>query len=85
MNSDHRVSVPVSIRIEPNRFISKKNFDINKRLTKAKWNGFRAALKSAKLLTGALYVDLIYIHRLKAWLGSSTVNGTRRCRPSALV
>lgn len=75
MNGDYRV--PVLIRIEPDRFISKvgKNFDINKRLTKAEGQGFRAALKSANLLTGALYVDLDFYPQAKAWPGPSTVKG----------
>ncbi|MGP4123830.1 MAG: intermembrane transport protein PqiB [Sodalis sp. (in: enterobacteria)] len=75
MNSDYRV--PVLIHIEPDRFITKmgKNFDINKRLTAAEVQGFRAALKSANLLTGALYVDLDFYPQAKAWSGPLTVKG----------
>lgn len=75
MNSDYRI--PVMIRIEPDRFISKlgKNFNIDQRLQDAEKQGLRAALKSANLLTGALYVDLDFYPQEKVWTGPTTING----------
>lgn len=75
INSDYRI--PVLIRIEPDRFISKvgKTFYINKRLTAPKGWGFRAAIKSASLLTGAKYIDLDCYPEPKAIAGLSIVKG----------
>ncbi|TCL03768.1 intermembrane transport protein PqiB [Sodalis ligni] len=69
--------VPVMIRIEPERFASKlgASFDINARLMQAEGRGLRAALKSANLLTGSLYVDLDFYPQSKSWVGPKEVEG----------
>ncbi len=57
LDNDYRI--PVLIRIEPERFNQQlgKNFDIAQHLKDAESRGLRAALKSANLLTGALYIE----------------------------
>lgn len=69
--------VPVLIRIEPDRFVGKlgANFDMDSRLKQAQGRGLRAALKSANLLTGSLYVDLDFYPQAKPWDGAATLNG----------
>ncbi|WP_425591552.1 intermembrane transport protein PqiB [Brenneria roseae] len=58
LDDDYRI--PVLIRIEPDRFEKRigNNFDFEQHLRMAQPMGLRAALKSANLLTGALYIDL---------------------------
>lgn len=58
LNSDYRI--PVLIRIEPDRFLSKlgKDIDFEQYLREAETRGLRATLKNANLLTGSLYIDL---------------------------
>lgn len=58
INMDYRI--PVLIRIEPARLekIFGKQFDYQKQLAEAQTMGLRASLKTANLLTGALFIDL---------------------------
>ncbi len=58
INMDYRI--PVLIRVEPARFekIIGKQFDYQKQLADAQSMGLRASLKTANLLTGALFIDL---------------------------
>src|SRR5471030_1030688 len=74
---DNNYQIPVLIRIEPDRFISRlgANFDMAQRLQEAESHGLRAALKSANLLTGSLYIDLDFYPQAKAWTGANTISG----------
>ncbi|WP_409307516.1 intermembrane transport protein PqiB [Pectobacterium sp. B1J-3] len=65
LDDDYRI--PVLIRIEPDRFEKKVggNFDFEQHLREAQPLGLRAALKSANLLTGALYIDLDFYPKEK--------------------
>lgn len=75
MDNDYRI--PVLIRIEPERIEQKlgKGFDFDQRLVAGEKQGLRASLKSANLLTGALYVDLDFFPQGKPWAGPVTVAG----------
>ncbi|WP_433916154.1 intermembrane transport protein PqiB [Pectobacterium punjabense] len=57
LDDDYRI--PVLIRIEPDRFEKKigGSFDFEQHLKQAQSLGLRASMKSANLLTGALYID----------------------------
>ena len=76
-NITNNYQIPVLIRIEPDRFVSMlgANFDIATRLQQAEGQGLRAALKSANLLTGSLYVDLDFYPQDKSWTGPKTISG----------
>nr|NMN91427.1 paraquat-inducible protein B [Brenneria salicis ATCC 15712 = DSM 30166] len=65
INDDYRI--PVLIRIEPDRFDKKigGDFDFEQHLSRAQPLGLRAALKSANLLTGALYIDFDFYPKEK--------------------
>lgn len=71
--------IPVLVHIEPERLEKKLgvNFDIENRLLSSIKNGLRASLKSANLLTGALYVDIDFYPNAKPWTGPSIANGIR--------
>lgn len=66
MGMDYRI--PVMIRIEPARFENHigKDFDYVKQLAQAQEMGLRASLKTANILTGALYIDLDFYPKEKA-------------------
>lgn len=67
--SNRDLQIPVLIRIEPDRIKNHigTNEDFRKQLLLAQKNGLRAALKSANLLTGSLYVDLDYYAQVGEW------------------
>ncbi|OMQ22914.1 intermembrane transport protein PqiB [Serratia oryzae] len=75
LDSDYRI--PVLIRIEPDRFQQQlgKGFNIQQHLKDAEGRGMRAALKSASLLTGALYIDLDFYPQEKPWKGPREMFG----------
>ncbi|MBZ6394096.1 MULTISPECIES: intermembrane transport protein PqiB [Pantoea] len=75
LNNDYRV--PVLIRIEPDRFISRlgENFDLEQHLQDGKKRGLRATLKTGNLLSGALYVDLDFYDNAPAYKGPQKVSG----------
>lgn len=75
LDNDYRI--PVLIRIEPDRFRQQlgKDFNIEQRLKEAEGRGLRAALKSANLLTGALYIDLDFYPQEKPWKGPHELFG----------
>jgi len=75
LDSDYRI--PVLIRIEPDRFQQQlgKGFNIQQHLKDAEGRGMRAALKSANLLTGALYIDLDFYPQEKPWKGPREMFG----------
>lgn len=66
MGMDYRI--PILIRIEPARFESYmgKDFDYASQLAAAQEMGLRASLKTANILTGALYIDLDFYPKEKA-------------------
>nr|WP_256464421.1 intermembrane transport protein PqiB [Erwinia amylovora] len=65
LNNDFRI--PVLIRIEPDRFKTQLGTDFNfeQHLKDGVAAGLRASLKSANLLTGALYIDLDFYNNAK--------------------
>ncbi|MEL4885634.1 intermembrane transport protein PqiB [Pectobacterium betavasculorum] len=65
LDDDYRI--PVLIRIEPDRFEKKigGSFDFEQHLKQAQSLGLRASMKSANLLTGALYVDFDFYPKEK--------------------
>ncbi|MFZ1874422.1 MAG: intermembrane transport protein PqiB [Chania sp.] len=75
LDSDYRI--PVLIRIEPDRFQQQlgKGFNFQQHLKDAEGRGMRAALKSANLLTGALYIDLDFYPQEKPWKGPREMFG----------
>ncbi|AHG22001.1 paraquat-inducible protein B [Chania multitudinisentens RB-25] len=75
LDSDYRI--PVLIHIEPDRFQQQlgKSFNFYQHLKDAEGRGMRAALKSANLLTGALYIDLDFYPQEKPWTGPREMFG----------
>ncbi|WP_407654841.1 intermembrane transport protein PqiB [Brenneria populi] len=75
IDNDYRI--PVLIRIEPDRFAHNLGgkFDFEEHLKRAKPLGLRAALKSANLLTGALYIDLDFYPNEKVDEKLMTIDG----------
>ncbi|WP_241607524.1 intermembrane transport protein PqiB [Rosenbergiella epipactidis] len=84
LNGDYRI--PVLIKIEPERFSKKlgDDFNLQQRLSDGLQHGLRASLKTANLITGALYVDLDFTNDAGAYKGPTrfdhyniipTVNG----------
>lgn len=75
LDNDYRI--PVLIRIEPDRFQQQlgKDFDFMQHLKNAEGVGMRASLKSANLLTGALYIDLDFYPQEKPWKGPREMFG----------
>ncbi len=75
LNNDYRV--PVLIRIEPDRFISRlgENFDIEQHLQDGKKHGLRATLKTGNLLSGALFVDIDFYDNAPVYKGPDKVAG----------
>ncbi len=69
--------IPVLIRIEPDRFDGKlgNQFNIDQSIKDAQNRGLRAALKSANLLTGALYVDLDFYPQQQAEKSDKVISG----------
>ncbi|WP_410175156.1 intermembrane transport protein PqiB [Pectobacterium brasiliense] len=65
LDDDYRI--PVLIRIEPDRFEKKigGSFDFEQHLKQAQSLGLRASMKSANLLTGALYIDFDFYPKEK--------------------
>ncbi|MFP9230496.1 paraquat-inducible protein B [Pectobacterium cacticida] len=63
--NDYRI--PVLIRIEPDRFEKKigGSFDFERYLVQAQSLGLRASMKTANILTGALYIDLDFYPKEK--------------------
>ncbi|SLM63625.1 MULTISPECIES: intermembrane transport protein PqiB [Dickeya] len=64
-DSDYRI--PVLIRIEPGRLTQglRDRMDVAQELSKGAISGLRASMKTANLLTGALYVDLDFYPQQK--------------------
>jgi paraquat-inducible protein B len=58
--SSNQYTIPVLIRIEPERLpqLLAEKIDISKKIIEEQANGLRAAIKSANILTGAMYIDL---------------------------
>lgn len=75
LNTDYRV--PVLIRIEPDRFISRlgEDFDLEKHLQDGKKRGLRATLKTGNLLSGSLYIDLDFYDNAGAYKGPEKIAG----------
>ncbi|MEH2920245.1 intermembrane transport protein PqiB [Samsonia erythrinae] len=75
LDDDYRI--PVMIRIEPDRFDKKVggSFDFEQHLKQAQSLGLRASLKSANLLTGALYIDLDFYPKEKVDKALYVVDG----------
>ncbi|BAK10790.1 paraquat-inducible protein B PqiB [Pantoea ananatis AJ13355] len=75
LNNDYRV--PVLIRIEPDRFISRlgENFDLEQHLQDGKKRGLRGTLKTGNLLSGALFVDIDFYDNAPAYKGPDKVAG----------
>ncbi|KAA9001150.1 intermembrane transport protein PqiB [Affinibrenneria salicis] len=76
IDNDYRI--PVLIRIEPGRFDNKLggDFNLERHLRSAEPKGLRAALKTANILTGALYIDLdFYPNDKKARTAPATIDG----------
>lgn len=73
LNGDYRI--PVLIRIEPERFSKKlgNDFDLEQRLNNGIVHGLHGSLKSANLLTGALYIDLDFNRDAAAYKGPAEV------------
>lgn len=71
--------IPVLVHIEPERIERKLGgkFDIEGHLLSSAKDGLRASLKSANLITGALYIDIDFYPNAKPWTGPSTANGIR--------
>ncbi|QTF08125.1 intermembrane transport protein PqiB [Brenneria izadpanahii] len=76
-NIDRDYRIPVLIRIEPDRFDKNlgSNFNFEEHLEKSRPLGLRAALKTANILTGALYVDLDFYPKEKVNQKLMTVDG----------
>ncbi|MGP1924552.1 MAG: intermembrane transport protein PqiB [Arsenophonus sp. NEOnobi-MAG3] len=68
---DNEFRIPVLIHIEPGRISS--DIDLEKEFSVALREGLRAALKSANLITGALYVDLDFYPGKEQWKESLKV------------
>jgi paraquat-inducible protein B len=75
LNNDYRI--PVLIRIEPDRFISRlgNDFDIRAHLRDGRKRGLRASLKTGNLLSGSLYVDLDFYDNAPQYKGPDKVAG----------
>lgn len=75
LNTDYRV--PVLIRIEPARFISRlgDDFNLEQHLQDGKRHGLRATLKTGNLLSGALFVDLDFYDKAAPYKGPHKVAG----------
>lgn len=65
-DSDYRI--PVLVRIEPGRLKQglRDQINLEQELSKGAISGMRASMKTANLLTGALYVDLDFYPQQKA-------------------
>lgn len=63
-------NIPILISIEPERIQGKIETieKLHEIIANAQKHGFRAALKSGNLLTGALYVDLDFYENAKEWV-----------------
>ncbi|MFP3029284.1 MAG: intermembrane transport protein PqiB [Arsenophonus sp.] len=68
---DNEFRIPVLIHIEPDRISS--DIGLEKEFSAALKEGLRAALKSANLITGALYVDLDFYPEKDKWKESLKV------------
>lgn len=70
---DYRI--PVLIRIEPDRFIKQlgSDFDFQQHLIEGMNHGLRASMKSASLLTGALYIDLDFYNNVGSYRGPTQI------------
>ncbi|MCG8709065.1 intermembrane transport protein PqiB [Brenneria sp. 4F2] len=66
-NIDRDYRIPVLIRIEPDRFDKNlgSNFNFEEHLNKSRSLGLSASLKTANILTGALYIDLDFYPKEK--------------------
>ncbi|WP_454833495.1 intermembrane transport protein PqiB [Rahnella aceris] len=75
MSDDYRI--PVLIRIEPDRFVQLlgSNFNIEDHIRDGIAQGLRASMKSANLLTGAMYIDLDFYPNEKPWKGPLEIGG----------
>ena len=73
LNGDYRI--PVLIKIEPERFSKKlgADFNLQQRLADGLQHGLRASLKTANLITGALYVDLDFNNDAGAYKGPTQI------------
>ncbi|WP_130834614.1 intermembrane transport protein PqiB [[Erwinia] mediterraneensis] len=75
LNPDYRV--PVLIRIEPDRFVSRigGDFDLERHLQEGKQRGLRATLKTGNLLSGSLYIDLDFYEHEPPYKGLDKIAG----------
>lgn len=75
--SSNNYLIPILIHIEPARFsrILGKQFNIVEQFQKGELKGLRASLKSANLLTGALFVDLDFYPDEQLWMGRKSFSG----------
>lgn len=73
LNGDYRI--PVLIKIEPERFSKKlgSDFNLQQRLADGLQHGLRASMKTANLITGALYVDLDFDKDAGAYKGPTKI------------
>lgn len=69
IGNDYRI--PVLIRIEPGRFAASvgDNFNLQQHLQQGRLHGLRGSLKTANLITGALYVDLDFYDNVPQFTG----------------
>ncbi len=75
LNTDYRI--PVLIRIEPDRFISRLggDFNLEQHLQQGKKHGLRASLKTGNILSGSLYVDLDFYDNPPPYKGPASLAG----------
>lgn len=75
LDSDYRI--PILIRIESDRLAKRlgDTFNVQERLTDGFKQGLRASLKTANLITGALYVDLDFYENPKRYTGPRSFTG----------
>ncbi|GAA0489671.1 MULTISPECIES: intermembrane transport protein PqiB [Tatumella] len=73
LKNDYRI--PVLIRIEPGRLAASvgDKFDLQQHLQDARQHGLRGSLKTANLITGALYVDLDFYNNVPPFTGPDKV------------
>ncbi|MDX5626595.1 MULTISPECIES: intermembrane transport protein PqiB [unclassified Brenneria] len=75
IDNDYRI--PVLIRIEPGRFAKDlgNDFNFEQHLSQSQPQGLRAALKSANMLTGSLFIDIDFYPREKSNGKLVTIDG----------
>lgn len=75
LGNDYRI--PVLVRIEPDRFAASvgDNFNLQQHLQEGRQHGLRGSLKTANLITGALYVDLDFYNNVPQFTGPDKIAG----------